>query len=118
MTLQKRPVLVTAIACLYIAVGAIGFVRHFDTLRPPTQEGIEIEATEIIGLIAGIFLIRGHNWARWLATAWIAFHVGLSAFHALPEFLTHLAFLLAIAWILFRPEASAYFRHEPPAPET
>ena len=117
MTLQKRSVLVTAIACLYIAVGAIGFIRHIDTLRPPTQEGIEIEVTEIIGLIAGIFLLRGHNWARWLAIAWIAFHVGLSAFHALPEFLTHLAFFLAIAWILFRPEANAYFRGKPAIPE-
>jgi hypothetical protein len=118
MSLPKRPVLIMAVACLYIAVGAIGFVRHFDTLRPPTQEGIEIEVTEIVGLVAGIFLLRGHNWARWLAIAWIAFHVGLSAFHAWPEFMTHLAFFLAIAWILFRSEASAYFRHKPPASET
>ena len=34
--------------------------------------------TELVGLLAGIFMLRGHNWARWLAVAWMAFHVAIS----------------------------------------
>ena len=37
-----------------------------------------------LAIVCGVFLLRGHNWARWLALAWIAFHVVLSAFHAIP----------------------------------
>ena len=32
------------------------------------------------------------NWARWLALAWIIFHVGLSLFHPIGELAFHVAF--------------------------
>ncbi len=55
-------------------------------------------------------MLRAHNWARWLAIAWIAFHVALSAFHALGEFAIHGLLCALIAWALFRSEANRYFR--------
>ncbi len=55
-------------------------------------------------------MLRGHNWARWLALAWIAFHVVLSAFHALAELAVHSLFCAIMAYFLFRPAANGYFR--------
>jgi hypothetical protein len=52
----------------------------------------------------------GQNWARWLALAWIAFHVVLSALHPIPELIIHAVFCAVFAWLLFRPEAARYFR--------
>ena len=55
-------------------------------------------------------MLRGQNWARWLAVAWMAFHVAISVFHPLRELAIHVVFLVLIAWILFRPGATRYFR--------
>ena len=61
-------------------------------------------------------MLRGCNWARWLALAWIAFHVVLSAFHSLPEFALHAVLCAVFAYFLLRPDAALYFRPVP-APE-
>jgi len=50
------------------------------------------------------------NWARWLALAWVVFHVGLSLFHPLPELLIHAALCALIAWLLFRPATGTWFK--------
>jgi hypothetical protein len=105
---EKIPVSVIAIACLYLAVGAIGFVFHFKEFR--SQDGVWIELTEFLAVVCGIFMLRGENWARWLAIAWMSFHVALSAFGALRDLIVHGLFLAAIAWLLFRPEAARHFR--------
>jgi hypothetical protein len=107
MSSSKRPASVLAIACLYIAVGAIGFVAHFRDLAQP--DGIGIEVTELVGLLAGIFMLRGHNWARWLAVAWMAFHVAIS-FPEISKLAIHSLLLVAITWLLFRSDARAWFR--------
>ena len=107
---NKRPISVTILACVYLAVGALGFIVHFRELLARHPDAVSIELTELAAVVCGAFLMRGHNWARWLALAWIAFHVILSAFHAIPEFAVHALFCAAIAWILFRPETARYFR--------
>ena len=55
-------------------------------------------------------MLRAFNWARWLAMAWIAFHVVLSFFHAWPEMAVHGVIFVAFAYFLFRPEANAFFQ--------
>ena len=107
MNSTQRPVSVLVIAMLYIGVGAIGFIAHWHDLRHP--DGIAIEVTELVGLLAGIFMLLGHNWARWLAVAWMAFHVAIS-FPEMSKLAVHSLFLAAIAWLLFRPDARAWFR--------
>jgi hypothetical protein len=74
--LKRIPVSVIAIACLYLVVGIGGFMAHLDALRAP--DGIWVELTECLAVVCGVFLLRGQNWARWLATAWMAFHVAIS----------------------------------------
>ena len=107
---NKRPISVTILACVYLAVGALGFIAHFRELLARHPDAVSIELTELVAVVCGAFLLRGDHWARWLALAWIAFHVILSAFHAIPQFAVHALFCAAIAWILFRAEAARYFR--------
>jgi len=73
MNENKRPVSVLAVACLYIFVGTVGFVFHFKELLAGHPDAWGIEITELVALVSGIFLLRGQNWARWLALAWIVF---------------------------------------------
>jgi uncharacterized membrane protein len=111
---SKRPLSVTIIAILYLAVGIAGFVGHgYEAVRvkPFPADAIAIEITEFVAIIAGAFLLHGQNWARWLAVAWIAFHVAISMFHPLRELAIHAVLLIVIAWILFRPGATRYFRN-------
>lgn len=113
MNANKRPLSVTILACVYIGVGTIGLVYHFtEFLAAKTfqYDIFLIEAVEIIAIVGGAFMLRGQNWARWVAVGWIAFHVIVSAFHPFREFAIHLLFCAVIAWLLFRPEAARYFR--------
>lgn len=103
---MKCPVAVVVIAALYIAVGLGGFVVHFP--RYWQTEDVWIELTEALAVICGVFLLRAKNWARWLALAWMAFHVAIS-FPIFRQVAVHLSFLIAIAWFLFRPGVGRYF---------
>ena len=110
---QPRPWPVTILAWVYIATGAIGFVAHgVEFLRHDRFQidVVEVELTEVAAVIAGVFLLRGANWARWLALGWILFHVALTAFPVGAPFAVHSAFAAVIGWILFRRESSGYFR--------
>ncbi len=104
---STRPLGVTIIGCVYVLVGAVGFVAHFASFRE--LDTWEAELTESLAVLSGAFMLRGQNWARWLAVAWIAFHVALS-FGSLSQVVIHSLFLGAIAWILFRADAGRYFR--------
>lgn len=113
MTGNKRPLSVTIVACLYLLVGAVGFVAHGREIlaRHAFQyDDALVELTEIVAIVSGAFMLRGHNWARWLAIAWMAFHVIISAFDSFSKFAIHAFFLSAIALFLFRPAAAGYFR--------
>ena len=103
---KRIPVAVLVIACLYLAVGIGGFIAHFDALRMP--DGISIEVTEFLAIVCGAFLLRAHNWARWLAIAWMAFHV-LISFGVLLQLAVHAVFLVLIIWALFRAESQRFF---------
>ncbi len=97
---------VLVIAVLYIAVGAAGFVSHFP--RHWQGEDLLIEATELVALISGLFLLRRKNWARWLAVAWMALHVAISI-PVITQVAIHLSFLIVIAWALFYLPPRGYF---------
>lgn len=105
---KRIPVTVIVIACLYLAVGIGGSVAHLGEHRAP--DWIWIEITELLALVCGVFLLRAQNWARWLAIAWIAFHVAIS-FGVLRQLAIHSVFLVLIVWCLFRPDARRFFRN-------
>jgi|SRR5215469_8773252 len=107
---DKLPLSITILGLIYIGVGAVGFASHFVTSLAHLNEGLWIELTELLAIVSGAFMLRGNNWARWLALAWMALHVILSAFGSLRELAIHCLFCAAIAWALFRPGAARYFR--------
>jgi hypothetical protein len=73
------------------------------------QHSVWIELVRLLAILCGVFMLRGRNWARWLALAWMAFHVAIS-FPEQGQVAFHLLFLVAVAWLLFRPDAGQYFR--------
>ena len=109
MNSRKRPVSVLIVACAYLAVGSIGFVAHFPELLRSPQDSVLVELVELLGVFAGAFILRRRNWARWLALAWMAFHVVIS-FPAVRQVVIHSLLFGVIAWFLFRPDAARYFR--------
>jgi hypothetical protein len=112
MISNKRPLSVTILAWVYIAVGTVGLVYHFTEFQARHAfqfDAVWVELTEFLAILCGAFMLRGHNWARWVALAWMAFHVVLS-FHAFSQFFIHCLFFAVISWLLFRPPAARYFR--------
>lgn len=112
----RRPVPVLVVACLFLAVGIIGTVYHIRDLRQP--DGISIILTELVAILAGAFMLRGSNWARWLALAWMAFHVGLSIFADRRELAVHALIFAGITWLLFLPESRQYFKGARDTPDS
>lgn len=110
MNEKKRPIAVTIVACLYLLVGVGGLIGHFHEIVPINRDGILIAVTEILAIVAGAFMLRGQNWARWLALAWMAFHVVLSAFPPGVPLIMHCVFLVVIGWALLRRNSGEYFR--------
>ena len=116
MTAKRPPWSVTIVACSYMAVGVLGFafhLREFFHRSTFPYDTLLMELTEFLALLFGVFLLRGANWARWGAVAWMAFHVALSVFDPFKKLAVHLVFLGLIAWLLFRRDASHYFHSEP-----
>jgi hypothetical protein len=110
---NKRPLTVTIIAWLYIVTGLGGFglhAREIKTLHPFPYDALWPVGLGIMAVVAGIYMLKRANWARWLAVVWIAFHVGVSLFHTRQELILHSVLLVVIAYLLFRPEATRYFR--------
>lgn len=104
----RRPIAVLGVASLFIVVGVVGFVYHFPNLHALHREDLWIELTELPAIVAGIFLLRGHKWARWLTVAWMLLHVVISI-PVLRQVVVHTLILAAIAWLLFRPDSQRYF---------
>lgn len=108
---MKRPLTVIIIACLLMVTGALGIVFHLSDFKaqPFQYENVWISLVRLTAIVCGIFMLRGNNWARWLAIVWMAFHVIVGSLHSVREGVVHALFLLLFAYFLFRPEARAYF---------
>jgi hypothetical protein len=117
MTANPRPISITILACVYIAVGIMGFAYHFRELLSWQHDSLWIELSETLAIVCGVFMLRGQNWARWLALAWMLFHVIVSAFNSMHQFLMHSLICAGIAWILLHPTAARYFRSSQAAPD-
>jgi len=112
MRWKKPPLSVTILACVYMVVGTLGFVAHLPEIQAKNAfqgDGVWVELVELVAIVCGVFMLRGHNWARWVALSWIAFHIVVSAFHTWREVVVHSLFCAVIAWVLFRPAAAKYF---------
>jgi hypothetical protein len=111
--MNKRPHSVTAISFVFVAAGVIGLAYHlteFKAWHPFDYDVLWVCLVRVIAVVCGVCMLRGSNWARWLTVVWIAYHAILSGFHSLDELAVHSVLLIVIAYVLFRPEATKYFR--------
>jgi hypothetical protein len=108
--LNKRPLSITIIGWLFIAVGVVALTYHSTHLSE--DHIVWILFVRFLALVCGVSLLFRQNWARWLTAVWLAYHVYLSLHHPPSELIIHTLLFLVIFYSLFRSESSAYFRRE------
>jgi hypothetical protein len=111
--MNKRPLDVTILGWFLVPLGVGLFVYHLTEInfRQTFRAGdLLIPFSELIWTVSGVFMLLGRNWARWLVLAWLAFHISLSFHHSTHEAAVHGVLWAVIAYLLFRPEARAFFR--------
>lgn len=112
-TSRKRPVFVLVIGALFIAIGLLDIWLGVSPLtsKPAhlASDDLLVASIGIIALVGGIYVLQGHNWARWLLAAWMALHVALSIRQPYA-LLGHVVIFGLLLAGLFHPAASAYFR--------
>jgi hypothetical protein len=114
--MKTRPLPITILGWMLIGVGALEFAEHAAQIRwPLTADGVGVPLFELVILACGVFLLRGQAWARWLAVAWVGFHVIVSSLHSAWAGILHGLIFVAFTWLMFRPEVNAWFRAEEPA---
>lgn len=109
MSLSQRPISVTSMAWIFIAVGIAMFSFHVPELRELHWDTFLIELVELLAVVAGVFMLRQKNWARWLALAWMAFHVAITAVPPFHGLVVHAVIFAGITHLLLRSDAARYF---------
>ncbi len=110
--MRKVPFTIAVVALLFLLTGLVTFGFHLSQAwarREFHSDIFLVLSLGVLAIVVGVFLLRGSNWARWLALAWLAFHVVVSALHSWQETIVHALLLVLIAWLLLRPQAARWF---------
>ena len=108
--MPRRPLSITIISWLFIIFGSIALLSG--VVRGGGGDLAShwyVHLSRLLQIVAGVFMLYGRNWARWLLVAWIAFHIVVSALHSVLFLLMHVAIFSVILFFVFRRRASAYF---------
>jgi hypothetical protein len=111
--MRQRPATVTVLSWLYIVMGTVGFIYHARELGRNGllhADVLLIEGLRVLAIVAGFFMLKGQNWARWLAIVWIALHVVASFYNSWQQAAMHPLFLAVIWFLLTRSAANVFFR--------
>jgi hypothetical protein len=114
---DHRPLSITIISWLFMIFGSIALISGLLPLAGSNTAQLVAEfkthwmvhLSRVLQIVSGLFMLRGHNWARWLLVAWIAFHIVIGALHSWIQFLTHVLIFSVVLFFLFRHNASEYF---------
>lgn len=115
--MKTRPLSITILSWLFIIFGSISLVggllplagTNTAQLIAEFKQHWMVHLSHLAALVAGLFMLRAHNWARWLLVAWIAFHVVVGALHGWIPLLTHVVIFAVILFFLFRRRSSEFF---------
>ena len=110
---MRRPFQVTVLGWLFVVVGIVSTAYHLSR-GALDRWTIPIVLVGAVAVVAGVFLLRGARWARWLLLVWLAFHVAVSALDSLSVALPHAVLLLVVGYVLLRPPTSKYFQQGQP----
>jgi hypothetical protein len=109
---MKRPFQVTMLSWLFVAVGILSTVYHL--LKSSLDRWtVPIVLVGIVAVVAGVFLLRGARFARWLVLAWLAFHVVVSASNSLSDAMPHTVLFLVVGYFLLGPPTSNFQSMQP-----
>jgi hypothetical protein len=111
MAMKQRPWAVLIVAVVYLITGAVGLVYHL-WAEPFTTDLAWVSAVRLLAVVAGVGLLWRQNWARWLAAAWMAFHVVIGFFHSWFQAGMHTLFLAVIVVLLFTGRGGKWFARE------
>jgi hypothetical protein len=120
--MHKRPLSITIIGWIFIAVGIVGLIYH--STHPNEEYILWILFVRFLALVCGVCMLFRQNWTRWLAAAWLAYHVYLSfqdylsRHDKVPSLIVHALLFVVITYFLFRPSSTAYFRGKDAPPGT
>jgi uncharacterized membrane protein HdeD (DUF308 family) len=112
---EKRPRSIIFISLLFILLGTITLIHAVVELINTTERLTDLKSHWMIylsaaaAIVGGVFLFKGHNWARWLLVVWMAFHIVVGALHGLTPLLMHIVIFSVILFFLFRRPASSFF---------
>lgn len=115
--MERRPRPITIISWCFIIFGSIALLSGLLPFGEITlaQRVAELKGhwmvhlSRILQIVAGVGLLYGRNWARWLLVVWIAFHIVISALHSTFQLALHVLIFSVILYFVFRRESSAYF---------
>jgi hypothetical protein len=115
--MKARPLSVTIIGWLFMIFGSIALLSGLLPLTGANTAQLIAEfkmhwmvhLSRVAQVVSGLFMLRGHNWARWLMVAWIVSHIVVGALHGWLQLLTHVLIFSVILFFLFRPRANQYF---------
>lgn len=115
--MKARPLSITIIGWLFMLFGCIALLSGLlpftgankAQLIAEFKQHWMVHLSRVAAVVSGLFMLRGHNWARWMLVAWIVFHIVIGALHGWIQFLTHVAIFSVILFFLFRRKASEYF---------
>jgi hypothetical protein len=109
---RRRMPSIVAVGVLFLLLGILdvwrGIAPLFGTVTRLATDDMQVLAIGIAALVGGGFLLRGHNWARWLLAVWMLFHVAISVGQT-GKLIAHALIFGFLAFWLFRPGARLYF---------
>ena len=125
--MNPRPLAITVIAWIIIASSAISLVSTLFLINNPMAQ--ELMATSaipiplqygmmfvglLVGLVCGVFMLKGANWARLLYVGWsiLGFIISFVTTPGKLMLLPGAVFLAVVVFFLFRPNANAFFSTE------
>ena len=110
--MRKTNPSILVVGVIFLALGVLdvwrGVAPLFAGQSRLAGDDMLVLAIGVAALIGGTFVLRGRNWARWLLAVWMAFHVAISVGKP-TALVAHLVIFGFIAFLLFRPPASAHF---------
>jgi len=112
--MKQRSLSITLLSWLFIAIGVVslGMDVHYVVAHGGGFDEALIFPVHGLAVVAGVFMLRGADWARWLTVLWVAFHVVITALNAWRDLAFHAILFVGITYLLFRADARAWFRPE------
>ena len=112
--MKGQPIAVIIVSILLILTGCFGIANHIKDFSEPNANLsalIWVLFARILAIVCGLLLLFRINWARWLAIAWLAYHIIIGAFHSTSEMIAHIVLLIMVSVLLFLPVSSIYFQN-------